>query len=457
MLDLTPKEVMENRHITINPCKTCEPVGAMFAALGVESCMPHSHGSQGCCSYHRTVLSRHFKEPAMATSSSFTEGSSVFGGRSNLTTAVKNIHDLYDPDIIAVHTTCLSETIGDDVGNYIMDLELPEGKTVIHASTPSYEGSHIQGFSNMLVGFMKYMTVKATEKTDKAAIFPGWVNPGDDRELKKIAKLMGVDFMYFPDHEGILEMPMTGKYKYFPKGVGTPAQDIISLGSAKKLIAMGQIASYEPADYLDKQHKVPFTLIPMPVGVALTDKYVMALREISRQEVPQSLEDERGRLVDLMLDTHTYTYNKTAAIYGDPDVVYSFTALCIEMGIVPKYVLTGTPKEEFAKQVKALFTEHGIDPSKSVIKADVDLFYLHQLLKNEPVDVLIGSSYGKQIAKAEGIPLVRMGFPVLDRYGNTIQPTVGYAGAIRYVEKITNALMDKIDADASDEDFELVM
>ncbi len=36
MLELTPKEIMENRHMTINPCKTCEPVGAMFCALGAE-------------------------------------------------------------------------------------------------------------------------------------------------------------------------------------------------------------------------------------------------------------------------------------------------------------------------------------------------------------------------------------------------------------------------------------
>jgi nitrogenase molybdenum-iron protein beta chain len=457
MLDLTPKEILEKRHITINPCKTCEPVGAMFCALGVESCMPHSHGSQGCCSYHRTVLSRHFKEPAMATSSSFTEGSSVFGGRSNLTTAVKNIFDMYDPDIIAVHTTCLSETIGDDVGSYISDLEIPEDKTVLYASTPSYEGSHIQGFSNMMIGFMKYMTKKTDQKSNKAAIFPGWVNPGDDRELKRIATLMGVEYMYFPDHEKILETPMTGNYKYFPKGAGTTAQDISELGSAKKLIAMGQITSVEPATYLEKQHKVPFTLIPMPIGISLTDKYVMALRSVSEQEVPQELEDERGRLLDLMLDSHAYVYNKKAAIYGDPDIVYAFTSLCIEMGMVPKYVITGTPKEDFVRQVKALFEEHGLDPSSAVIKADTDLFYLHQLIKNEPVDILIGSSYGKQIAKAENIPMVRMGFPVLDRYGNTIQATIGYAGAIRYVEKITNVLMDRQDADANDEDFEVVM
>lgn len=457
MLNLTPKKIMEERHITINPCKTCEPVGAMFCALGVEGCMPHSHGSQGCCSYHRTVLSRHFKEPAMATSSSFTEGASVFGGRSNLTTAVKNIFDIYKPNIIAVHTTCLSETIGDDVGSYIADLELPEDKMVLYASTPSYEGSHIQGFSNMMVGFMKYMTKKVEKKTKKVAIFPGWVNPGDDRELKKIASLMGATYSYFPDHSGVLDTPMDGKFEYFPKGAGTPAKDIMELGSAKKLIALGKIINREPAEYLEKQHNVPFELLQMPIGVSLTDKYVLALQKATFCDVPSELESERGRLVDLMLDAHAYVYNKKVAIYGDPDIVYGFTSLCLEMGMIPQYVITGTPEKTFVSEINALFNEFGVDSSTSVIKADTDLFYLHQLIKNDSVDLLLGSSYGKQIAKAENIPIVRMGFPVLDRYGNTIQATVGYAGGIRYVEKIVSAMMDKYDADVADEDFDVVM
>lgn len=140
MLDLTPKEITERTALRINPAKTCQPVGAMYAALGVHKCMPHSHGSQGCCSYHRTFLTRHFKDPAIASSSSFTEGASVFGGGSNLKTAVKNIFDIYKPDIIAVHTTCLSETIGDDVGAFIQDMDIDEGKYVVHCHTPSYAG-----------------------------------------------------------------------------------------------------------------------------------------------------------------------------------------------------------------------------------------------------------------------------------------------------------------------------
>ena len=115
LLRHTPKEVKERTALTVNPAKTCQPIGAMYAALGIHRCLPHSHGSQGCCAYHRSALTRHYKEPVMAATSSFTEGASVFGGQANLLQAINNIFTVYEPEVIAVHTTCLSETIGDDI------------------------------------------------------------------------------------------------------------------------------------------------------------------------------------------------------------------------------------------------------------------------------------------------------------------------------------------------------
>ena len=119
MLNYTPKEYKERSGLTINPAKTCQPVGAMYAALGIHKCLPHSHGSQGCCAYHRKFLTRNFRDPVMASTSSFTEGAAVFGGGTNLKSSIKNVFAIYDPDIIAIHTTCLSETIGDDIPSYI--------------------------------------------------------------------------------------------------------------------------------------------------------------------------------------------------------------------------------------------------------------------------------------------------------------------------------------------------
>jgi nitrogenase molybdenum-iron protein beta chain len=125
------------------------------------------------------------------------------------------------------------------------------------------------------------------------------------------------------------------------------------------------------------------------------------------------------------------------------------------MGMIPKYAVTGTSGETFVERVEALFTEYSMDGC--VAKAGADLFELHQWIKNEKVDLLLGTSYGKQIAKAEDIPFVRAGFPVLDRYVHPYLPLVGYRGGIRLAELILSALMDHIDRSSSDEDFDIVM
>src|SRR3974390_2605228 len=119
LLRHTTEDITKRSALTINPAKTCQPIGAMYAALGIHACLPHSHGSQGCAAYHRSMLTRHFREPVMAATSSFTEGASVFGGQANLLAAIENIFSIYDPQVIAVHTTCLSETIGDDMNQII--------------------------------------------------------------------------------------------------------------------------------------------------------------------------------------------------------------------------------------------------------------------------------------------------------------------------------------------------
>ncbi|NTV78225.1 MAG: nitrogenase molybdenum-iron protein subunit beta, partial [Clostridiales bacterium] len=413
MLNYTTKEVTDRTALCINPAKTCQPVGAMYAALGVHKCLPHSHGSQGCCAFHRMFLTRHFKDPAVATSSSFTEGASVFGGGSNLKTATKNIFDLYHPDIIAVHTTCLSETIGDDLNALITDMEIPEGKYMVHCNTPSYKGSHVTGYSNMVSGFIQYLSEKTDKKNDKICVFPGFVNPGDMRELKRLLLLMKTSFTMLPDTSGVMDSPMTGNYQMYPAG-GTKINDIKELGQSKKALALGKFASEPSAEVLRKKCGVEYSTLAYPMGVEGTDQFVLALQEISKEEVPYSLEEERGQLIDIMLDVHPYTFGKKVAIYGDPDTVLGIASFVLELGMIPKYMITGTPGNAFEQKANELLNKFGATDCQ--VKAETDLFLLHQWIKNEKVDLLIGGTHGKTIARAEDIPLVRMGFPIIDRY-----------------------------------------
>lgn len=455
MLDATPKEIKPRSGGKINPAKTCQPIGAMYAALGIHKCMPHSHGSQGCCSFHRMTLTRHFRDPVMASTSSFTEGASVFGGGANLKTAIKNVFTIYDPDVIAVHTTCLTETIGDDVPTIIAQADVPEGKLVIHCNTPSYQGSHITGYSNMVKGMINYLAEATTEaKKEQVNIIPGFVNPGDIREIKKIVKLMGINSIVLPDTSGVVDTPMTGEYKMYPNG-GTTLPQLKDSGNSKLTIGLGAWASGEGANQLERKCKVKAQTMKTPIGIKATDELIMALRGAFAKEVPYELEEERGQLIDILTDTSFHFQGKKVALFGDPDVVIGLVEFLLAMGMVPKYVITGTPGAAFEKEVKAMLDQAGIEDYK--VKAEGDLFELQQWIKNEPVDLLIGNTYGKLISRAEDVPLVRIGFPILDRSVHSYFPIVGYKGAMRIVEMISNALLDRQDRDAADEDFEITM
>lgn len=459
LLRHTTSEIKERKALTVNPAKTCQPVGAMYAALGVHGCLPHSHGSQGCCSYHRSALTRHYKEPVMAATSSFTEGSSVFGGQANLLQAIDNIFGIYDPDIIAVHSTCLSETIGDDLGQIVKkaldDGKIPEGKFVVQASTPSYVGSHVTGYANMLEAFVKYFSYNTDEKIRQVNMLSGWVEPSDMRELKRIAGLMKLKTVLLPDTSEVLDTPMDATFKMYPKG-GTTREEIISMGNSIKTVAMGEWATQKAAIMLDNKCKVPFTITDIPIGLKATDRFIQALSAAGKVSIPENISEERGRMIDVITDMHQYLYGKRVALWGDPDNLLPLIEFLVDLDMKPVYVVSGTPGKKFSKRAMEIL-EVKVPEAKVRNGASADMFLMHQWIKEEPVDLLMGNTYGKYIARDEGIPFVRSGFPIIDRIGHSYFPTVGYMGGIRLLESILGAIMDKIDATAPEESFELTM
>ena len=457
LLRHTPKEINDRKALTVNPAKTCQPIGAMYAALGIHRCLPHSHGSQGCCAYHRSTLTRHYKEPIMAATSSFTEGASVFGGQANLVQAIDNIFTIYEPDVIAVHTTCLSETIGDDIPQIVRkaqaDGKIPEGKRVIHVNTPSYVGTHVTGFAGMTKAMVTYFAESTGKKIDQINIIPGYVEPSDMEEIKRITNLMGIRTVMFPDTSRVLNRPQTGKYEMFPKG-GVTVEALTSIGDSLATIALGRLASAPAARALDTKCQAPCEILDLPIGFKATDRFVDTLRKTAGINVPDALNEERGQLLDIVTDMHQYFYGKKVALAGDPDQLIALTEFLVSIDMWPIHIVTGTAGKKFETRIQELTRE---SPYPVNVRAPGDLFLLHQWVKNTPVDLLMGNTYMKYIARDEDIPLVRFGFPILDRIGHSYFPTVGYRGGMRLLEKILEALLERQDRDAPEESFELVM
>ena len=458
LLRHTTPEIKERKALTVNPAKTCQPIGAMYASLGVHGCLPHSHGSQGCYAYHRSTLTRHYKEPVMAATSAFTEGASVFGGQANLLQAIDNMFTVYEPEVIAVHTTCLSETIGDDIPQIVnkaqADGKIPAGKYVFHANTPSYVGSHITGYANMTKAMVDYFSERNGQKTKTINLIPGFTEPSDMSEIKRMATMMGVKSIMFPDTSKVLNGPLTGKYKMYPEG-GVTIEDLKKTGDSAGTIALGRLCAGPAARALDSKCKVPCEILNLPIGLHDTDVFIDTLRRMAGINVPEEINLERGRLVDAICDWQQYFYGKRVALVGDPDQLLSLTHFLVALDMQPVYIVTGSPAGK--KWVKSMEDAVSDLPVEVKIKAPGDMFLLHQWIKNEPVDLIMGNTYCKYIARDEDIPYVRCGFPILDRMGHSYFSFMGYRGGLRLVEKLLDVILDRKDRDSSDIEFELVL
>jgi len=453
----TDKEI-DRKALTINPAKTCQPIGAMYAALGIHGCLPHSHGSQGCCSYHRSTLTRHFKEPVVAATSSFSEGSSVFGGSANLVQAIETMFTVYKPEVIAVHTTCLSETIGDDLTQIVSkaneDGLIPEGKFVIYCNTPSYVGTHITGYSNQVAAMVKFFSTATPKKKNVINLVAGWMEPSDMREIKRLAKVMEARTIMFPDMTGVLDTPLNGKYHMYPDG-GTTIPELKATGDSKFTIGLGQYCTEDTCIKLENKCKVKFEVVDIPIGLKATDRFLMSLSRHANLPIPDSITEERGQLIDLIADNAKYLYGKRVALWGDPDTLIPLTELLVSLDMRPVYIVSGTPGKPFDERMSEILKD--IPEAKFMSGERADMFRLHQWIKQEGIDLLIGNTYGKYIARDEDTPFIRFGFPIADRSGHNYFPKTGYVGATNLVIQILNAFMDHQDRTCPEEKVEFQM
>ncbi len=82
---------------TVNPQKNSPALGATLAYLGIDQMLGLLHGAQGCSTFIRLQLSRHFKESIPLNSTAMSEESAIFGGWENLKQGLKRVWRSFTP------------------------------------------------------------------------------------------------------------------------------------------------------------------------------------------------------------------------------------------------------------------------------------------------------------------------------------------------------------------------
>jgi len=365
--------------------------------------------------------------------------------------------------------------IGDDLNAFITNTKkaghIPEDFPVPFAHTPSFVGSHVTGWDNMFEGIIRSFTLNTMEgkvagSNQKLNFVPGFETYlGNFRVIKRMMAEMDVDATLMSDPTEVLDTPADGEFRMYSGG--TTQAEIKDAPNAISTILIQPWQLEKTKKFVENtwNHEVPKLNIPM--GVDWTDEFLMKVSELTGKPIPASLVKERGRLVDLMSDSHAWLHGKKFALYGDPDFVMGMVKILLECGAEPTHIVCNNSGKRWVKAMEKLLAENPFGVNGKVYPG-ADLWHMRSLCFTDKPDFLIGNSYGKFIqrdtlhkGKDAEVPLIRIGFPLFDRHHLHRQTTIGYEGAMQVVTTLVNAVLEKLDADTmgmatTDYNFDLV-
>jgi len=370
-------------------------------------------------------------------SSSFSEETAIFGGEKNLLNAFTNVIRQYAPEVIGVATSCLTEIIGEDIDKIIKQAGGSVNCHLVAISTPSFKGSHCAGFHDTVTALVKSM---CTVSSNEPAVFiaPPILSPADLRYLRSLCSVFGVDPILLPDYSDTLDGGTWDSYTPLPVG-GTPVTDIIRAASPQStFIELGTTREQSAGSFLNNTFGTQWQSLDTPIGIEATDRFIDSLADIAGIKIPDEILKIRKRCIDSYIDAHKYVSGIRTAIYGDEDMVPSIAAFCLEIGLKPVLCASeGKIRSTLERRIGAnAFSE-------IVICEDTDFDTIEKAAAVLKPDLLLGSGKGNHIALKHDIPLVRIGFPVHDRFGAIRQLHVGYDGAMAILDNIVNTFLSR--------------
>jgi nitrogenase molybdenum-iron protein NifN len=412
--------------------------------MGLESCMPLMHGSQGCTSFGVVLLVRHFKEAIPLQTTAMNEATTILGGDENLEQALLNIRKRAKPAIIGICSTGLTETKGDDVEGIIRlarhkHPELADTE-IVFVSTPDFVGAFEDGWAKAVTALVSRLPrpeLPRPELPRPDRSRPGQVNvlpgchltPGDIDELRELIEAFGLRPVFVPDVSGSLDGHMPEAWLGTTLG-GTPLAELRELGGAVHTLAIGE-QMRPAAEALQQRCGVPFTLFDRLTGLTATDAFVRQLSMLSGHAVPARLRRQRSQLVDAMLDGHFHFGNVKVALAAEPDLLWAAGMFLAEMGAELAVCVT-TARSPLLERL----------PVTEVVIGDLEDF--ERAAAATGAELLFTHSHGRQAAERLSRPLFRIGIPMFDRVGNAHICHVGYRGTRNFVYAVGNLLIEQI-------------
>ncbi|MBX4917790.1 nitrogenase iron-molybdenum cofactor biosynthesis protein NifN [Rhizobium bangladeshense] len=424
--------VAQTKSAAVNPLKSSQPLGAVFAFLGIDGAIPLLHGSQGCTSFALALLVRHFNEAIPLQTTAMNEAAIIVGGADRLEEAILSLKARTRPRLIGICTTASVEARDEDFAGDVETIKRRRaseliGTEVVVANTPDFDGAIEEGWSKAVTAMIEAITRPDGQYRDpgKIAILPGCnLTVADIEHLRETAVGFGLDPVILPEVSGALDGSIPEEWMPTTYG-GTKVEEIRDLGTAMQCIAIGEHMR-QSAEALQRLTGVPYVLFRSLTGLENVDRFIRVLAAVSRKQTPLNVRRNRMQLQDAMLDGHSHMAGKKIAIASEPDQLFQFSNLFTAMGAEIAVAVTTTGTSKALEMVPANTVKVGDLRDLESLAATADLIATH--------------SHGREAAKRLGVPLMRLGLPIFDRVGSQHKLTILYQGTRDVIFDLANII-----------------
>ena len=419
--------VVSKKAATVNPQKNSPALGATMAYMGINNMLGLLHGAQGCSTFIRLQLSRHYKESIALNATAMSEDSAIFGGWENLKKGIGRVIEKFEPEVVGVMTSGLTETMGDDVQSAIAHFRQENPETahipIIHAATPDYCGSLQEGYAVAVEAIVATLPEGGTPVADQVNLLPGaHLTPADVEELKELVESFGLTVLTIPDISNAMDGHIDDVVSPLSTG-GITIDEIKRGGRSIATLYVGDSLA-KAALKLKEKFAIPAYGFTSLTGLAESDRFMATLAAISGRPIPDKQRRWRSRLMDAMVDSHYQFGTKKVAIALESDNLKTLTGFLAGMGCEIQAALSAT-------------RTRGLDglPCNNVFVGDLE--DLEEAAKG--ADLIVANSNGRQAAaKLKTGAHLRAGLPVFDRLGAHQKMWVGYRGTLNLVFETAN-------------------
>jgi nitrogenase molybdenum-iron protein NifN len=416
--------VQTGKPVTVDPLRHSASLGAVLAFLGVARCMPLLHSSQGCSALAKVLLTRHFRETIPLQTSALTEVNTILGSGESLLTGIATVSERHQPDLIGVITTGLVDAAGEDVRSTLRLRSA--GPPVVLAAVSDLGAGLEQGYATAVEALIAGLVQPRAGATldDQVTLLPGpALSPLDVEELRQTAEAFGLRTVVLPDLSRSLDGHLDEDWEPLLSG-GTPLGAAASAGRSAAVLAVG--AGLGPAARMLPDAEA--WVVPHAVGLDASDDLVGQLAVVAGRDVPDYLRRWRSRLTDGLLDASGVLAGRRVALALEPDLLAGVAALLTEAGCHVVVAVTPTAADHLRHI-----------PCGEVVVGDFE--DTEDRARDAGAELLLASSHGAATAGRLGIPLLRLGFPVVDRLGAQHLTSIGYRGSLRLLFAVANELL----------------